>query len=72
MKKIGIELNERFQPLIAPPLGDPGGSEQHGGRDANRLTIPCSTYPFEKLSLWASYLSAENISSSYLLGLLRG
>ena len=36
MKKIGIELNERFQPLIAPPLGDPGGSEQHGGRDANR------------------------------------
>lgn len=57
MKKIGIGLNERFQPLIGPPLGDPGGSEQHGGRDANRLTIPCSTYPFGKLFIPLGFLS---------------
>ena len=27
MKRVGKGLNERFQPLIGPFLGDPGGSD---------------------------------------------
>ena len=60
MKKIGIGLNERFQPLIGPSDYNSMVAEMQIDLPFHVAVIPLTNY----LSLWASHVSAGNNSVS--------